>query len=167
MATNSSNGDHQTTTKSPPLPSPLRFSKFFQVLLLSSSVYLSTHLFFWVIVNCFLVAWITLLCCFYRFSCVAVIFVPPGCCMSLSAFTHCNLIIKTVAIASFCFFPHCIFYYYKLHFPFSLFELLDLQNSAVHQKAWKFVNFDISWEIRSQRVDVVYSYYSYATQHVM
>lgn len=31
MAGNSSNGDHQTPTKSPPLPSPLRFSKFFQV----------------------------------------------------------------------------------------------------------------------------------------
>lgn len=31
MATNSSNGDHQLTTKQPPQPSPLRFSKFFQV----------------------------------------------------------------------------------------------------------------------------------------
>lgn len=31
MATNTANGNHQTTTKPPPLPSPLRFSKFFQV----------------------------------------------------------------------------------------------------------------------------------------
>lgn len=31
MGTNSSNGEHQTTTKPPPMPSPLRNSKFFQV----------------------------------------------------------------------------------------------------------------------------------------
>ena len=31
MAANSSNGEQQTTSKPPPLPSPLRFSKFFSV----------------------------------------------------------------------------------------------------------------------------------------
>ncbi|KAL6200150.1 hypothetical protein ACLB2K_029932 [Fragaria x ananassa] len=48
MATNSSNGEHQTTTKQPPLPSPLRFSKFFQsnmrILVTGGAGFIGSHL---------------------------------------------------------------------------------------------------------------------------
>ncbi|KAF7152630.1 hypothetical protein RHSIM_Rhsim01G0225700 [Rhododendron simsii] len=45
---NSSNGDHQTTTKPPPTPSPLRFSKFFQsnmrILVTGGAGFIGSHL---------------------------------------------------------------------------------------------------------------------------
>ncbi|GFS37373.1 UDP-XYL synthase 5 [Actinidia rufa] len=48
MATNSSNGDHQTTRKPPPTPSPLRFSKFFQsnmrILITGGAGFIGSHL---------------------------------------------------------------------------------------------------------------------------
>ncbi|RYQ98105.1 hypothetical protein Ahy_B08g094177 [Arachis hypogaea] len=48
MANNSSNGDHQTSTKQPPLPSPLRFSKFFQsnmrILVTGGAGFIGSHL---------------------------------------------------------------------------------------------------------------------------
>ncbi|KAJ0021644.1 hypothetical protein Pint_32340 [Pistacia integerrima] len=48
MANNSSNGDNQTTTKPPPLPSPLRFSKFFQsnmrILVTGGAGFIGSHL---------------------------------------------------------------------------------------------------------------------------
>lgn len=36
-------GENQTTTKPPPLPSPLRFSKFFQVKIASSFIISEQH----------------------------------------------------------------------------------------------------------------------------
>ncbi|KAE8666684.1 UDP-glucuronic acid decarboxylase 6 [Hibiscus syriacus] len=47
MATDSSNGERQTTTKPPPLPSPLRFSKFFQAnmrILVTGGGFIGSHL---------------------------------------------------------------------------------------------------------------------------
>ncbi|CAK9188313.1 unnamed protein product [Ilex paraguariensis] len=48
MANNSSNGDYQTTTKPPPTPSPLRFSKFFQpnlrILVTGGAGFIGSHL---------------------------------------------------------------------------------------------------------------------------
>lgn len=67
MANSSANGENQTTTKPPPLPSPLRFSKFFQVtkvcifyiiflltlLLLWSYYVTSCHFFYGIFCACF------------------------------------------------------------------------------------------------------------------
>ncbi|KAF2321896.1 hypothetical protein GH714_004258 [Hevea brasiliensis] len=48
MATNSSNGEHKTTTKPPPMPSPLRNSKFFQsnmrILVTGGAGFIGSHL---------------------------------------------------------------------------------------------------------------------------
>ncbi|KAI4334505.1 hypothetical protein L6164_019188 [Bauhinia variegata] len=48
MAADSSNGNHQTKTKPPPLPSPLRFSKFFQsnmrILITGGAGFIGSHL---------------------------------------------------------------------------------------------------------------------------
>ncbi|XWS28860.1 hypothetical protein CRYUN_Cryun25bG0107800 [Craigia yunnanensis] len=48
MAANSSNGEQQTTSKPPPLPSPLRFSKFFQsnmrILVTGGAGFIGSHL---------------------------------------------------------------------------------------------------------------------------
>uniref|UniRef100_A0A3Q7IYT7 UDP-glucuronate decarboxylase n=1 Tax=Solanum lycopersicum TaxID=4081 RepID=A0A3Q7IYT7_SOLLC len=48
MAKNTANGDHQTTTKPPPTPSPLRFSKFFQpnmrILVTGGAGFIGSHL---------------------------------------------------------------------------------------------------------------------------
>ncbi|KAK9022262.1 hypothetical protein V6N11_002542 [Hibiscus sabdariffa] len=48
MATNSSNGEQQTTAKPPPLPSPLRFSKYFQantrILVTGGAGFIGSHL---------------------------------------------------------------------------------------------------------------------------
>ncbi|KAK8489248.1 hypothetical protein V6N13_009538 [Hibiscus sabdariffa] len=48
MATDSSNGEQQTTSKPPPLPSPLRFSKFFQanmrILVTGGAGFIGSHL---------------------------------------------------------------------------------------------------------------------------
>ncbi|XP_027347061.1 UDP-glucuronic acid decarboxylase 6-like isoform X3 [Abrus precatorius] len=48
MAANSSDGDHHTTLKQPPLPSPLRFSKFFQsnmrILVTGGAGFIGSHL---------------------------------------------------------------------------------------------------------------------------
>lgn len=63
---NNSNGEHQTTTKPPPLPSPLRFSKFFQV------KYFSLFFFSFIM-------WLWF-----------VIFVHLGSCLSLLAFIGYN-----------------------------------------------------------------------------
>ena len=40
MSKEVSNGDHNSAAKAPPTPSPLRFSKFFQVYLFDSSFFI-------------------------------------------------------------------------------------------------------------------------------
>jgi hypothetical protein len=87
MAQNTSNGEHQITTKPPPLPSPLRFSKFFQV---------KVFFFFliWVYANLMFTAidyyGVPYADCFYY---VIVIFMHLGSCLCLLAFIGYNLFV--------------------------------------------------------------------------
>lgn len=90
MANNTSNGEHQTTTKQPPLPSPLRFSKFFQV-----KIFLLFYFFFiWVYANLMFTAigyyGMPYGDCFYY---VIVIFLHLGSWLCLLAFISYNLFV--------------------------------------------------------------------------
>jgi hypothetical protein len=99
MAQNTSNGEHQITTKPPPLPSPLRFSKFFQV---------KVFFFFliWVYANLMFTAidyyGVPYADCFYY---VIVIFMHLGSCLCLLAFIGYNLFVVNLFIIFFFFSP--------------------------------------------------------------